>query len=251
MIDAIRRLTERAYHSRLMSGAFYNTAAGRYGASADVPPYATRAALAAVLGLLLLLAGISAVMYDAIVYGISPMTGDDALSRGISSLLSGSVIPVIPGIPAIVHSIRVKRLLEAGDELEARRASNYARTWSRIALWTWIGLAVSWLAFTLTLMAAFAFILIMLVVIVLIVVLVLGGGLGSLAAGLGGGGGGGSDGGGGRDSGGRDDGKSSVLPSIDGPAPRFSEESVRFRRLREIQEQRRPGDRRGRQGRRP
>ena len=237
MIDIIKRLAERASSSNPLSGAYHNTAALGSSGSADVPAYSTRAALAVVLGALLLLGGISAIMYDAIVYGISPMTGDDAFSRGISSLLLGSVIPVIPGIPAIIHSIRVKRCLEAGDELEARRASNYARTWSRIALWTWVGLVASWMAFTLTLAAALAFILIVVVIAILAVVfVVLGGGLAALG-GLAGGGGGGA--GNGR----RDDGKRRR------PGQRFSDESARLRRMQEIEEQRqrRWGGRGGRQ----
>jgi len=219
-----------------MSGAFYNTAAGRYGASADIPPYTIRAALAAVLGLLLLLTGISEIIYNAIVHGILPMTGDDGLSRGISSLVLGSLIPVIPGVPAIIHSIRVKRLLEAGDELEARRASNYARTWSRIALWTWIGLAVSWVVFVLTLAAALAFILIVIVALLLAGVFFL---LAKwLGPGLGGVGGVGS---GGRESDSIDGGDSGRVRD-DGrrrrPGQRYSEESVRIRQIQELQKQR-------------
>lgn len=60
----------------------------------------------------------------------------DIRTRAVTLLGALVVLPVIPGIMAIIHSRRVKRCLAADDTMAARRASNYAETWAQIALYT-------------------------------------------------------------------------------------------------------------------
>ena len=139
-----------------------------------ISPYTIRVALAGVSGVLFLLVGISMIIYEAIALGVIPMIGhpfvNDGFSRVSSSGWLGSVFPVIPGILAVYHYVNIRRRLEAGGELEARRASNYARTWSQIALWTWVGLGISWMLFLGILMAAMVLLLLVLLAIVFAVV---------------------------------------------------------------------------------
>ena len=143
---------------------------------AGISPYTIRVALAGVSGVLFLLLGISMIIYEAIALGVIPMTGhyavNDGFSRAFSSFWLSSVFPAIPGILAAYHYVRIKRCFEAGENLEARRASNYASTWAQIALWTWIGLGVSWLLFTAILAAALVFILLIIVAVLIVLAFV-------------------------------------------------------------------------------
>ena len=137
------------------------------GPEAGISPYTIRVAFAGIAGVLFLLSGLFEVIYGAIAYGSIPLTGDDGFARVTSSFWVSSVFPVIPGVLAFFHYLRIKRCLEASQELEARRASNYARTWSQIALWTWIGLALAYLVALGIFVAAMALIFIVFVALII------------------------------------------------------------------------------------
>ena len=210
---------------------------------AGISPYTVRVALVGISGVLFLLVGISMITYEAIFLGVIPMTGhyvvNDGFSRVSSSGWLGSVFPVIPGILAVYHYVNIRRCLEASEELEARRASNYAKTWSRIALWTWVGLGVSWLLFIGILVAALVLILLVIVGVLLALVFVVFSSFFSGAAGvLGGGGSRGGD-----DSGARDGGDEIDDERIRRPGERISRYSARIGWMKDLQERREQGRR--------
>lgn len=135
MIGKLRGPLRRAYGMEPLPGAYHNLLLQPEEVDADIPDYIVRSAVAASVGGLLLVLGILLMVLD-----------------GFSFLNLIPFLPVFPGTAAIVHSLRVRRCLDAGDTTEARRASNYAETWARISLFTFVGMVVSgvlWLiAFT-------------------------------------------------------------------------------------------------------
>ena len=152
MISKLRGPLRRVYEMQPIPGVYHNLLLQPEEAAEDIPDYIVWSAVAASVGVLLLVLGILLMVLD-----------------GFSFLNLVHFLPVFPGTVAIIHSLRVKRCLNAGDTAEARRASNYAETWARISLFTFAGMVVSGVLW----LIALTIVVILLVILAIVAVIVL------------------------------------------------------------------------------